>query len=31
MCIIFFVGCKKGGMEHVMDLPCLEEAELVYD
>ena len=31
MDLIFLVGSKKGGMEHVMNLPCFGEAELVRD
>ena len=31
MDFIFFVWCKKGSMEHVMDLPHFGEAELVCD
>ena len=29
MDLVFFVGCKEGGVECVMNLPCFGEAELV--
>ena len=31
MDLIFSVRNKKRSMEHVMDLPCFEEAELICD
>ena len=30
MDLIFFVWCEKESMEHVMDLPCFGEVELVH-
>ena len=31
MDFIFLVGCKKGSMKHVIDLPCFQEAQLIGD
>ena len=31
MDLVFFIWYKKGSMEHVMDLPCSREVQLVSD
>ena len=31
MGLVFSVRCKKEGVEHLVNLPCLREAELICD